>query len=151
MIGDGLGALAVHAAPSNPLYEYLHPWLDDGELCARLGSRARLKTEPPSGECPRGVYLVGHTHHQFLRVARGALIVNPGSAGQPRDGDPRAAYALLDTETGRVELGRVKYDVGVVLRALEALRIPEPYMAALRHLLVRAEAPPRHLKPGQAL
>ena len=148
VVEDGLGAIALHAAPSNPLYEYLYPWLGDGELCARLRARLRLSgKEAKSSDCPRGVYLVGHTHHQFLRVARGALIVNPGSTGQPRDGDPRASYALLDTETGRVELGRVKYDVDAVLKALEALRIPEPYMVALRYLLVKAEAPPKHMKP----
>jgi diadenosine tetraphosphatase ApaH/serine/threonine PP2A family protein phosphatase len=38
--------------------------------------------------------------------------VNPGSVGQPRDGDPRAAYAIFDAESRRLELRRVAYDVG---------------------------------------
>jgi protein phosphatase len=142
-IGDTPEILAVHAAPSNPLYEYLHPWLGDDELCAKLSPHMRLYRLSHGNQCPRGVYLIGHTHHQFLRMVRGTLIINPGSVGQPRDGDNRASYALLDTETGQVVLGRVKYDIDTLLRALEALRIPEPYMSALRHLIVKAEVPPR--------
>ncbi|WP_269082805.1 hypothetical protein [Pyrodictium occultum] len=57
-----------------------------------------------------------------------ARIVNPGSVGQPRDGIAAAGYALLDTETGEVRLGRVRYDAGRVLKALESLGVPEPYM-----------------------
>jgi diadenosine tetraphosphatase ApaH/serine/threonine PP2A family protein phosphatase len=38
-------------------------------------------------------------------------LINPGSVGQPRDGDPRAAYALVDTKLRRIELYRVKYPV----------------------------------------
>lgn len=150
VVDDSLGVMAVHAAPSNPLYEYLYPWLSDDELCSRLKASVRLSRRPGRVECPRGFFLVGHTHHQFLRVARGALVVNPGSAGQPRDGDPRAAYALVDTDSGRVELGRVKYDVEAVVRDLESLGIPDPYMAALKYMLLRAETPPPHLRPEAA-
>ena len=39
-------------------------------------------------------------------------LINPGSVGQPRDGDPRAAYAIVDTKQRRVELYRTKYAVG---------------------------------------
>lgn len=38
-------------------------------------------------------------------------LVNPGSVGQPRDGDPRAAYAILDTDTGTIQMHRVAYDI----------------------------------------
>lgn len=143
---ESVGGVAVHAAPSNPLYEYLHPWLPDEEVCSRLRVSVRLQPRGGSGECPRGLFLVGHTHRQFLRVARGAVVVNPGSVGQPRDGDPRAAYAVIDTETGRVEFGRVEYSIEGVLRRLESLGIPEPYITALRHMLVKAETPPATLR-----
>jgi len=135
-------ALAVHGAPSNPLYAYLHPWLPDEEVCRNLGPTVRL-TAGRRGACPKGAYLVGHTHHQFARTVQGALVVNPGSVGQPRDGDPRAAYALVDAERGSVELRRVKYDVDRVARELEALGIPEPYLSALKFMLYKARVPPR--------
>jgi diadenosine tetraphosphatase ApaH/serine/threonine PP2A family protein phosphatase len=58
---------------------------------------------------------------QEFDVATGRLLVNPGSVGQPRDGDPRAAYAMLDTMAGRVALHRVEYDIAEAQRrTLEA-------------------------------
>jgi diadenosine tetraphosphatase ApaH/serine/threonine PP2A family protein phosphatase len=52
---------------------------------------------------------------------RGQLLVNVGAVGQPRDGDPRAAYGILDTSTGTLHLHRVEYDVkGAQLRIREA-------------------------------
>jgi predicted phosphodiesterase len=62
------------------------------------------------GDAPERRVVFGHTHLQFTRtVAQGIELVNPGSAGMPFDGDPRAAYALLD-DHDRVELRRVAYD-----------------------------------------
>jgi diadenosine tetraphosphatase ApaH/serine/threonine PP2A family protein phosphatase len=52
-------------------------------------------------------------------------MVNPGSVGQPRDGDPRAAYALLDVASGRVVFRRVEYDVGETQRRMRGRRLPE--------------------------
>jgi diadenosine tetraphosphatase ApaH/serine/threonine PP2A family protein phosphatase len=46
----------------------------------------------------------------MLRRAGGGVVANPGSVGQPRDWDPRAAWARLDTATGRWEQRRVRYD-----------------------------------------
>ena len=51
--------------------------------------------------------------------------MNPGSVGQPRDGDPRAAYALLDLDRMDVEERRVEYDVAAVREAIEAAGLPE--------------------------
>ena len=51
-------------------------------------------------------------------------IVNVGSVGQPRDRDPRAAYALWDIEAGRVEIRRVAYDVEAARRKIEAAGLP---------------------------
>ncbi len=145
---DGLKATVVHGSPSDPLYGYLYPWLGKEEICRALMGRKPLRLTPAregggrDQGCPRGLYLVGHTHVQFTLTLQGAKIVNPGSAGQPRDGEPRAAYAILDTEKGTVELTRVEYNVGKVVRALEALGIPDPYLAAIKHMLLKAETPP---------
>ena len=58
---------------------------------------------------PERLVVFGHTHLQFRRLAAGGVeLVNPGSIGLPFDGDPRAAYALVND--GEVELRRVAYD-----------------------------------------
>jgi predicted phosphodiesterase len=62
-------------------------------------------------DLPEGRWLLlGHTHYPMLRRAGRGLVANPGSVGQPRDWDPRAAWARLDTATGRWEQRRVAYD-----------------------------------------
>jgi len=71
------------------------------------------------------VLVLGHTHVQAHRRFDEGVIVNPGSVGQPRDGDPRAAYALLDLDDLTVEERRVEYDVGAVEDAIADAGLPE--------------------------
>ncbi len=74
------------------------------------------------------VLVLGHTHVQHHERVEGTLVVNPGSVGQPRDGDPRAAFAVLDIEDeGRpsVEEHRVAYDVERVQGDVVAAGLPE--------------------------
>jgi len=83
----------------------------------------------------------GHTHvpaiyRKDARVAQvpfregrpvaltGRMLVNPGSVGQPRDGDPRSAYAVLDTDGGTMELQRSSYDVNEVQRRIRTRGLP---------------------------
>ena len=98
----------------------------------------------------------GHTHHQGgfsyidsklevlqihprlsesiapLRIdpARRYLL-NPGSVGQPRDGDPRAAFAIADLENQTVEFWRVRYDIAAVQERMRKARLPEALIARL--------------------
>lgn len=67
---------------------------------------------------------LGHTHVQHRETDNGQVLVNPGSVGQPRDEDPRAAYAVLDTETMRVDLHRVTYDIDRVIDKVEEVGLP---------------------------
>jgi len=85
----------------------------------------------------------GHTHLQggFLLAPRGVkrflpdravqlepdyyYLINPGSVGQPRDGDPRAAYALYSPENRTVEYGRVPYDIGKAAAKILQAELPE--------------------------
>src|SRR5512142_1484140 len=83
--------LMVHATPRDPLDEYLKK--DSKKWARRL---AKLDVE---------IVGVGHTHMQFNMVVDSIMVLNPGSVGQPRDGDPRAAYAVI--EHGKIELKRV--------------------------------------------
>ena len=102
---------------------------------------------PQAGECidemePR-VGAIGHTHvavgspqdemarrapprwRALLRTCRRASwLVNPGSVGQPRDGDPRAAWLALDLETWTAEWRRVEYPIAEAAEAIEAAGLP---------------------------
>ncbi len=92
----------VHGTPRDPLDEYL---TDDIALW-----RNRLETIDADFVC------VGHTHVQFHLDLGRTQVINPGSVGQPRDGDPRCAYAVIDN--GKVEFRRVEYDVDATLRQM---------------------------------
>jgi predicted phosphodiesterase len=116
------GCFSVHGA--------LHPEPNaDLHLSTRERVRASLK-ELQSGRFGARVCFFGHTHRAVVHVVSGAgvrsrdvdtettllldahaaTLVNPGSVGQPRDGDPRAAFAVYDTERRTLEFVRVSYD-----------------------------------------
>ncbi|AGB39740.1 metallophosphoesterase family protein [Natronococcus occultus] len=71
------------------------------------------------------VLVLGHTHVQHVERYGEGIVVNPGSVGQPRDGDPRAAYAVLDLDAMTVETHRVEYDIDKVRNAVAAAGLPE--------------------------
>ena len=101
--------LLVHGTPRDPLDEYLRR--DREAWTERLA-----ETDPCT-------VVVGHTHEQMhLKLAR-HQVINPGSVGQPRDGQPGAAYAVL--EDGRVSLRRVAYDFGETLRTMRAAGVAD--------------------------
>jgi predicted phosphodiesterase len=63
--------------------------------------------------CKEKYFFAGHTHVQtMIRLDKNRLFCNPGSVGQPRDGDKRAAYAVIDK--GAVELIRMEYDIDII-------------------------------------
>jgi putative phosphoesterase len=69
------------------------------------------------------VLVFGHTHQPWVKEIGGVLMVNAGSAGKPKDGDPRAAWALFTVEAGQpvpVEIRRVPYDVASMAEAIRA-------------------------------
>ena len=72
--------------------------------------------------------IVGPTHGETaFAIEEGArYLINPGSVGQPRDGDPRAAYAIYDTDARRVDLLRVAYPLEVTQRKMLDAGLPEP-------------------------
>ena len=61
--------------------------------------------------CDADFVLLGHTHIPFMRTFDAGIVANPGSVGQPRDGDPRASFATLDTEKREVVIHRLEYDI----------------------------------------
>ena len=72
------------------------------------------------------VICVGHTHYPYVLEVGDRLVVNPGSIGLPRDGDPRGSYALL--EHGAVELKRFEYPVEDTVRSVHESPLPGPYL-----------------------
>jgi len=69
---------------------------------------------------------VGHTHIQGMyRSNTNQIYLNPGAVGQPRDGDPRAAYALIDLETLDIDLRRIPYDIDQVVDQVHNCQFPE--------------------------
>jgi putative phosphoesterase len=119
---DGMRYHLVHAAPTDPLYRYLEPASD--------GWRREVQEIGPE------ILLVGHTHQQFRHHA-GRTIICPGSVGQPRQGDPRAAYMVI--EDGHFSFCRVVYRVERTVSALERSGIEPPAIAALSQLLRTGE------------
>jgi putative phosphoesterase len=107
--------LLVHATPRDPLDEYA---IADAEFWER-----RLV------DVDANVICVGHTHHPYVLEVGDKLVINPGSVGQPRDGDPRAAYAIIENQ--RVELKRVEYPVEDTVRTVLESSLPEPAKALL--------------------
>ena len=62
--------------------------------------------------------VLGHTHHPMLRQCGSGTVINPGSVGQPRDWNPMASYAILDTRSGEADFRRIRYDVEGLQRRL---------------------------------
>lgn len=96
-----------------------HPEKTDSYVRPRDFPRMRPLLENDEMGC-----WLGHTHIQHKATIDGRLILNPGSVGQPRDDDKRAAFAIVDTETNEAELCRVSYDVDKVIGRVEEVGLP---------------------------
>ena len=105
------GYSICHGSPRDPLWEYV---FDARTAAFAMAGIAAMRC------------CVGHTHvPAAFRLAGGKVMINPGSVGQPRDGDPRAAYALLDVATATAEFRRVEYDIAETQRRMRGRRLPE--------------------------
>src|SRR5262249_62255484 len=96
-------------APAPPLDKSARAFLDFGPR--------RLR------DVDADVICVGHTHQPYVTEVGSKLVVNPGSIGQPRDGDPRGAYAVI--ENRRVELKRVEYPVDKTIGVIQESTLPD--------------------------
>jgi predicted phosphodiesterase len=134
VIGD---ITLVHGSPRDPLREYV------ASVEVAEANLAVLETT---------LGLHGHTHvpvafsadgdrtlvdepgdgHTWASEGRVSL-VNPGSVGQPRDGDPRSSYLVLDPDAATVTWHRVPYDVAVVQDAIRAAGLPRRLADRLAH------------------
>lgn len=104
----GVPVALYHGSPSDP-NEYIH------EEDVRPGLLEDSKA---------AVVIMGHTHIPYVRRFASGLVLNPGSVGQPRDGDPRASFALLDLPSMDCEVRRVAYPVARAAEAITAAGLP---------------------------
>ena len=134
---DGEVAL-YHASPRDPVWEYVL-WPDQAAQCIRAQAR-RVSfighshvalffalADTPQGTADddpdaRGAQATAGTS---LELDRGRWLINPGSIGQPRDGDPRAAWLELDTDAWRAVFHRVPYEIDRAADAIVAAGLPE--------------------------
>jgi putative phosphoesterase len=108
---EGKRFLLVHATPRDPMDEYAPA---DPAFWA-----PRLDGMDVDYVC------VGHTHQPYTLEVGGTTVINPGSVGLPRDGDPRAGYGVMtiDDSGVKIELKRIDYPADQTVRALLATRI----------------------------
>ena len=129
-VGEESSIGLYHASPRDPVWEYVLSALL-AELC--------LDAQP------QRIALIGHSHVplSFMRpegdvasgeprrdgdamdIAAGQWLLNPGSVGQPRDGDSRAAWMMLDLDGLRAQWRRVEYDIAGAAAAIRAARLPD--------------------------
>ena len=122
LTAGGLTLFAVHASPRDHFYRYtLTPGAPDEHLAEE------------TSEVEADYVLLGHTHLPLARRVGPRMLVNPGSVGQPRDGDPRASYAVI--EGGDVQLKRVAYDIEQTVLDLGALGLSEDVTDRLTSIL----------------
>jgi predicted phosphodiesterase len=134
--GDGVGLF--HASPRDPIWEYVLSGLT-AELCfdatdfrvSLIGhSHVALSFHRPEGEPASGSTRREGTE---LDLSAGEWLVNPGSTGQPRDGDPRAAWLTLDTDGWTVVWRRAEYDIAGAQAAIRAARLPDSLAERLQY------------------
>jgi diadenosine tetraphosphatase ApaH/serine/threonine PP2A family protein phosphatase len=131
--GERAGIALFHASPRDPVWEYvLSPeqasacFETQGEQVALIGHShvSLFFTRSPNGrrDDVRGAQAGDGT---LLDLGAGEWLINPGSVGQPRDGDPRAAWLELDTDAGTARFHRVPYDVDQAAEAIVAAGLPK--------------------------
>ncbi|HZT23873.1 MAG TPA: metallophosphoesterase family protein [Verrucomicrobiae bacterium] len=125
---------ACHAVPSDPLYAYL----------PETASVPLWESELNGIGWPDFLFL-GHTHQPTKARFRRTLVVNPGSVGQPKDGNPRAAYAIW--EDGEVTLRRAAYDVEETIRAYRRTGLNPQTIDTLAEVLRTGGHLPTSLNP----
>ena len=127
--------LLVHGSPRDPLREYVTDLVVAGENLQAQETEHALHghTHVPVAwmAMPGGVAMTEGKEDGGTQLGSYRALVNPGSVGQPRDGDPRAAYLVLDQEVGRVTWHRVEYDIERVQAAMRGAGLPDRLAARL--------------------
>jgi diadenosine tetraphosphatase ApaH/serine/threonine PP2A family protein phosphatase len=118
---DGLRFLLVHGSPRK-MNEYLYEDKPDSTF-ARIAADANAD-----------VIVCGHTHRPYDKTVGTTRFINDGSAGKPKDSDPRACWALVETSPAglTVDFRRVEYDIDAAAQGILASELPHEFAAQLR-------------------
>jgi putative phosphoesterase len=119
---EGINIVAYHGSPRAPLSEYIVP------------EEAKMRTAQLIAESDCNLLVLGHIHKPYAIEHGDTLLLNPGSVGQPRDGDPRASYAIVEITEGRIKphIHRVKYGIDRTQKKMKRLGLPESLVTRLR-------------------
>jgi predicted phosphodiesterase len=132
--------LVAHGSPRDAIWEYLLTRAQaqenfnrfDQQVCFVGHSHVPLVFLRQAGERAEGPLLPDDGDTVALRGDTRYLI-NPGSVGQPRNQDPRAAFAVLETQTDTVTFRRVPYDIARTQQEMRAVQLPEPLAIRLQY------------------
>jgi diadenosine tetraphosphatase ApaH/serine/threonine PP2A family protein phosphatase len=136
--GSAEGFGLFHASPRDPIWEYVLSALA-AELCfdatdfrvSFIGhSHVALSFDRQEGEPATGTT---RKEGAEVELTSGHWLINPGSTGQPRDGDPRAAWLVLDTEALTATWRRAEYDIAGAQAAIRAARLPDSLAERLQY------------------
>jgi diadenosine tetraphosphatase ApaH/serine/threonine PP2A family protein phosphatase len=122
------GVGLYHGSPRDPVWEYVLSWeaardaIHDSGTDVTIVGHSHVPLAIPQRDGPEGGHAPGGTE---IDLAGTRWLLNPGSVGQPRDGDPGAAWLLLDLDRRRASFRRTSYDVARVQEAIRATRLPE--------------------------
>lgn len=105
-----------------------------GTIFARTQPAAMSSACLPSPSLSRASALAGSTRSATSSAVEGTRFINDGSAGKPKDGDPRAGWVLVETGPQGISVAfrRVAYDVEVAAAAIEASELPDEFAGQLR-------------------
>jgi len=128
----------VHGSPREPIWEYILSISAASENFAYFKSKYCLVCHshvPAVFRSGKGGVCSFNQFSPDSAVGLGEerLIINPGAVGQPRDGDPRASYAIYDSEAGQIKLYRVPYDIAATQAKMVEQRLPMRLVARLSH------------------
>jgi predicted phosphodiesterase len=136
--GDEGSVGLYHASPRDPVWEYVLSALlaelcldkQHHRLCLVGHSHVALSFMRRQGELTTGE---PRRDGSQLDLAAGEWLINPGSVGQPRDGDPRASWLLLDLDRLTASFERTDYDVAGAAAAIRAARLPDSLAERLEY------------------
>ena len=118
----------VHGSPRDPTWEYVTSVAvaraNLALLTTRFGLHGHTHVPVIFRQDGRAMEAVSPASGTTLSLDARPALINPGSVGQPRDGDPDASYLVLDTTAGTCSWHRVAYDVSTVQAAMKAARLP---------------------------
>jgi diadenosine tetraphosphatase ApaH/serine/threonine PP2A family protein phosphatase len=128
----------AHASPRHPVWEYIVDYETARENFEHFSTPYCLvgHTHVPvliAEDTDDDLFVLTPTYQETIYLEDTRVIINPGSVGQPRDADPRAAYALLNSEELTWEFHRVAYPVEETQAQMRDLGLPEALAARLAY------------------